>query len=70
MIDLAKYKDLLDEQINIICTDGQIISGEWINWTSELDNEPDPESITILKPNGSLIEIYIHEIKEIKKDCQ
>ncbi len=67
MIDLRKYWHMNGKQIIVTCTDGQSISGLWMDWTSAQDNEPDPESITVKKPWGEQIEIYINEIKEIRK---
>lgn len=67
MIDLTKHENLLDERVNVLCTDGQIIMGEWIDWTSAQDNEPDPESITILKTGGILVEVFVNEIAAIHK---
>lgn len=67
MIDLRDYANLLDEQIKVTCTDGQVLIGEWIDWTSALDNEPDPESITIAQDNGFYTEIFVNEIKAIQK---
>lgn len=67
MIDLKKYEKLLDEQVKITCIDGQVITGEWIDWTSAQDNEPDPESITIAQADGFFIELFINEIKDIQK---
>lgn len=63
--DISAYAVLLDRQVRVICTDGDIVEGVWIDWTSEQDNEPDPESITIETPYGNLIEIYACEIKAI-----
>ena len=47
MINLMKHKELLDEQVEVLCTNGTTVKGEWIDWTSAVDNEPDPESITM-----------------------
>ncbi len=66
MIDLIKYKHLFDKQVNVICNDGRYIVGEWVDWASALDNEPDPESITIKRTDGAQIEIFVDEIKEIE----
>lgn len=63
--DISAYAALLDKQVRVICTDGDIVGGVWIDWTSEQDNEPDPESITIETPCGDLIEIFVCEIKAI-----
>lgn len=67
MIDLKRYADLLDKKVKITCTDGDILLGVWIDWTSEMDNEPDPESMTILNDDGIQIEIFINEIKDIEE---
>lgn len=67
MINMQTYNDLIEENIKIICSDGQIISGVWIDSTSEADNEPDGESITIEKPTGELVEIFVSDIKSIVK---
>lgn len=67
MIDLKKHWPLNGQEIAVTCTDGQVITGKWIDWTSEQDNEPDPESITVEKPWGEQIEIYVNEIKAIQK---
>ena len=66
MIDLKKYWHLNNKQVTVVCIDGDSITGEWIDWTSEQDNEPDPESITVIRSDGAPIEIYINEIKEIQ----
>ena len=64
-MDMAKYVGLLDRQVTVICKDGIKVTGVWIDWTSEQDNEPDPESITLSCADSSLIEIYVCEIREI-----
>ncbi|MGI6080827.1 MAG: hypothetical protein ACOYBV_07630 [Candidatus Avilachnospira sp.] len=65
MSKISAYKELLNKRIKVICTDGDVLTGEWIDWTSEWDNEPDPESITIHEDGGGYVEIYIDEIKDI-----
>ena len=67
MIDLRDYENLLDAQVKVTCTDGQVFIGEWIDWTSAQDNEPDPESITIAQADGFYTEIFVNEIKDIQK---
>ncbi|MEG1967220.1 MAG: hypothetical protein RR142_06060 [Clostridia bacterium] len=67
MIDLLKYENLLDEQIVVTCLDGKEVTGEWMDWTSAQDNEPDPESMTIRRADGAQIEIFIEEVKAIQK---
>lgn len=65
MLNLKNYSYLLDENIKIICNNRQTFIGKWIDWTSAQDNEPDPESITIEKPWGAQIEIFVRDIREI-----
>lgn len=67
MIDISKYESLLDENIKVFCNDGQVVIGEWTDWTSAADNEPDPESITLETSNNGLVEIYVLDIKQIEK---
>ena len=64
-MDMVKYVGLLDRQVTVICKDGIKVTGVWIDWTSEQDNEPDPESITLSCADSSLIEFYVCEIREI-----
>ena len=60
------YGMFIDKKINVVCTDGDVLTGVWIDHTSELDNEPDGESITIERADGALIEIYVAEIERIE----
>lgn len=64
---ISKYESLLDENIKVICNDGQVAIGEWTDWTSAADNEPDPESIILETSNSDLIEIFVSDIKQIEK---
>lgn len=66
MIDIAKHSSLLNKKIIVTCTDDDILTGEFVDWTSEQDNEPDPESITVKADNGAFIELYVNEIKSIE----
>lgn len=63
-MNIEKY---INEIVKILCNDGDIIVGKLINYTSELDNEPDGESITLNTDDG-LIEIFTEEITSIKKN--
>jgi len=64
-IELGIKKDYFHKTINIICKDGQRLTGTLDNWTSKYDNEPDGESIMIETARGDLIEIYTDEIESI-----
>lgn len=46
--------------------DGKIFRGKLVNYTSEADNEPEPESITIDTVGGMLVELFVNEIEEVK----
>jgi hypothetical protein len=59
---LDKY---FDNPVNVICVDGDVVSGILDGYTSELDNEPDGESILVKTNDGRLIEVYASEISEI-----
>jgi hypothetical protein len=60
------YLKLIDKPIKVICTDGEIFEGIWIDRTSELDNEPDGASITIRTSNSPYMEFYDDEIANIE----
>ncbi|MCL2108144.1 MAG: hypothetical protein FWH20_02210 [Oscillospiraceae bacterium] len=51
--------------IKVTLDNGVIGKGRYIDWTSEFDNEPDPESITIVE-NGTQYEIFLDEIEKIE----
>ncbi|WP_099205868.1 hypothetical protein [Scatolibacter rhodanostii] len=54
-------KEAHGKQVKIILKDGQIYSGLAYDYTSALDNEPEPESITV-----GQTELYAPEIKSIE----
>lgn len=49
------------KDVRIIMKDGETFEGHAYDYTSALDNEPDPESITI-----DSIELYAPEIESIE----
>lgn len=74
-----KLSDTLGKNIQIICTDGTELQVKVINYTSELDNEPDDDGnyggeyiyVRALKPTrhfdvGGEFAVHGYEIKEIK----
>lgn len=70
---LEKHKDLFGKHVKILCTDGQIVMGEWTEWWDEDDNSyladdglPTCDSI-LIDQSGVPIEIRISEIKDIQK---
>ena len=67
---LEKADGFYGKKLRITCTDGEIIYGTFATYTSEFENEPDGESITIdLAQNKEYIsepmEIYTEEIKNV-----
>ena len=66
MMNLAKIaKDNWNKHIQAIMTDGEVIVGKVVGYTSAEDNAPNPEGIIIEYVNGALVEIYLDEIKRI-----
>ena len=60
----ATLRQYLRKQVEIEFTDGEKLSGIVTDYTSALDNEPEPESICIGNIEISLTEIKaIHEIQ-------
>ncbi len=71
---LEKNEDLFNKKVIVTCTDGKVISGEWLEWWDEEDNSfladdglPVYESILIEQVSGIQTEIYIHDIKDIRQ---
>lgn len=54
-------KEAQGKEVRIIMLDGQVFEGYAYDYTSALDNDPDPESITI-----DSIELYAPEIRRIE----
>ena len=52
-------------QVSVQLDDGKVFYGEVFDYISELDNEPDPESIVIETDGGMLVELFVNEIKEV-----
>jgi hypothetical protein len=52
---------------NIVATlnNGDIVKGIWDDHISEIDNEPEGESVLIKNQNGSLIELYTADISKM-----
>jgi hypothetical protein len=60
------YTDLIGENVRVVCVDGTIVTGIWVDHTSALDNEPDGESITLETAEWPFLEIYVAEIGRIE----
>ena len=54
-------KEAHGKDVRVLMLDGEIFEGRAYDYTSALDNEPDPESITI-----DSIELYAPEIFRIE----
>ena len=65
MLNIKKYSQLQDKKTKIICNNRQTFIAKLIDSTTAQDNEPDPESITIEKPWGAQIEIFVRDISHI-----
>ncbi len=65
---IGPYISLLDEDVVVICTDGTIVRGEWIDCLNGEDaNEDERQEDSILMQSGEdLIEVYDSEIKSIQ----
>ena len=61
-----KFQELYRKNVSITTNDGQILKGIVVDYTSELDNEPDSASITI-RIGEALIEVFENEIETIKE---
>jgi len=57
-------RQYMNKQVNVICTNGHIVSGKLDDYASESDNEPDGEMVIVNTTKG-LVEIYTSEIKDI-----
>jgi len=65
-MNLAKIaKDNWNKHIQAIMIDGEVVVGKVVGYTSAEDNAPNPEGLIIEYANGTLVEIYLDEIKHI-----
>ena len=55
-----------DAVICVTLKDGKSFVGDYVSWTSALDNEPDDESISI-RVDGTLYEMFLDEIESVKE---
>lgn len=60
-----KLSKTFGHQVRVIFKDGDVLTGKVGCYTSALDNEPEPESITI-EYCGALIECYAPEIEKVE----
>ena len=58
-MNLEEYQH---KKVRVTLTDGAVFTGLVINYTSALDNEPDPESITLDTGESFVTEFLITEI--------
>lgn len=57
--------EYVDKKIKITLNDGQILIGQCIEYTNEIENDPEIDSIDV-KIKKDIYEIYKNEIKEIE----
>lgn len=60
-----KLSTTFGHHVKVTFKDGDVITGKVDDYTSALDNEPDPESITI-RYCGVLIECFAPEIEKVE----
>ncbi|MGN0134137.1 MAG: hypothetical protein ACI4AO_05365 [Anaerotignum sp.] len=60
-----KLSRTFGHQVRVTFKDGETMTGKVEDYTSALDNEPDPESITI-RYCGALIECFAPEIEKVE----
>lgn len=56
-----KLYEIESKKVRITLTDGRVFEGIAYDYTSKMDNEPDPESITI-----DSVELYAPEIEKVE----
>jgi hypothetical protein len=57
---------LYGKEIAVLLNDGSVFKGIWDDHISELDNEPEGESILLEFEDGNFVEIYTADIKNIE----
>ena len=55
-----QFKTLRNKLVNVLCTDGQIVNGKFVDIMNEYDNEY--EAIFLESGEGILIEIPVNEV--------
>ena len=51
--------------VRVVMMDGSTLDGNLVGYTSALDNEPEPESITIEDATGMLVELGADEVVSV-----
>ena len=55
-------EEMVRKKVRVTCTDGEVFVGKMTDWTTALDNEPEPESITL----DGWLEISLPEIEKVE----
>ncbi|MEW8955598.1 hypothetical protein [Clostridium sp.] len=63
---MINIKDGYKKNVKVTCINGTTVKGFYSIYTQALDNDPEIASIIVEDNNGSLVEIYENEIKEIE----
>ncbi len=58
-----QFKIRRNKLVNVLCTDGQIVNGKFVDIMNEYDNEY--EAIFLESGEGVLIEIPVNEVTDI-----
>jgi hypothetical protein len=64
-LELGLTQKSYGKVLKVTCKDGSIAEGVMIEWTTEQDNEPHGESITLRTSKSPFVEILTAEIKSI-----
>ena len=68
IIDMSECFDAFEgHQVEVTMKDGEIFTGVLDDWISALDNEPEPESILIDTDEHILTELYVKDIRVIRR---
>ena len=66
-IELGVAKLSFGKPVKAILKNGQEMIGILNGWTSEVDNDPDGESITMKTPEYPMVEVYTAEIERLEQ---
>lgn len=59
----AEFKNRRNKFVNVLCTDGDLVNGKFVDIMDAYDNEYD--AIFLKSPEGTLIEIPANEVAGI-----
>jgi hypothetical protein len=65
-LTLELDKALYGRDIRVHLNDGSVFEGKWDGYISDVDNEPDGESILLEREGGCLVELFTAAIVSIE----